>query len=152
MKKLSAVLLLFVAITAPLHAEPAGNSIAETIKNVPGTAVVVIIATFGFPVVIVGLSAYFRSRKDKMLHETLRQMIEKGVPIPPELLKPSESIRKDRPRSDLRSGLVLIAVGIGLMMMLSAQHKGVGSIPLLIGVAFLIVWKIEQNKPAQPEK
>jgi hypothetical protein len=49
----------------------------------------------------------------------------------------------------LRSGLVLVGVGLGVGMFLFVQHQNAwpaGLIPLLMGVAFLITWKIESNK------
>jgi hypothetical protein len=136
------------------------NATAASSKHRPSAEILIpivaILASFGFPVLIVGIFYYSRFRKDKMLHETLRTMIDKGVPIPPELLKPAEADHKPRQRNDLRKGLVLVAVGIGLVVMLNTMHNkslaGVGFIPLLIGVAFLIVWKLERNKSEQPEK
>jgi len=77
-------------------------------------------------------------------------MIEKGQPIPPELLQSQDPPR--RPKSDLRSGLVLVGIGIGVGIFLYVQHGNVwpaALIPLLMGVAFLITWKIEANKNGQ---
>jgi hypothetical protein len=84
-----------------------------------------------------------------MLHDTLRLMIEKGQPIPPELLQPAEPQR--RTNCDLRRGLIWSGVGVGLAVSLLVKHDEdvpwpLALIPLLIGVAFLITWKIESNK------
>jgi hypothetical protein len=146
--------------------ELTGDQIAQIVKKATAAnrrpspeiliPIVAILASFGFPVLIVGIFYYSRFRKDKMLHETLRTMIDKGVSIPPELLKPAEAERKPRQRNDLRSGMILVAVGIGLVVMLNTAHNktmsGVGFIPLLIGVAFLIVWKLDRKKSEQLEK
>jgi len=121
-------------------------------------AIPILLIVFGCPVVIVGLVAYFRARKQKQLHDTLRVMIEKGVPIPPELLRPpitvgevSEADKDDDPRTALRQGLFLIALGLGICVWLfikSSDSWGLGFIPLLIGLSFLAEWRIEKAKPS----
>jgi hypothetical protein len=109
-------------------------------------------------VAIVGLVAYFRARKQKQLHDTIRLMIEKGLAIPPELLRPpvaaeevSEADKNDDPRTALRQGLFLVAVGLGVCLWLwiaSNDSWGLGFIPLLIGLSFLAEWRIESAKPS----
>jgi hypothetical protein len=111
-----------------------------------------IVGVFGGGTVVVGLFLYFRYRRNKMLHETLRAMIDKGVNIPPELLSmPPESFAP-RPRSDLRTGLILICVGVSLFLVLDPHAARFGLIPVLIGVAFLISWIVEKKKKDQPGK
>ena len=98
---------------------------------------------FGVVALVVGL----RFKKQKMLHETIRSMIEKGVAIPPELLQPHDAPK--RPRSDLRRGLVFASIGIALSIWAGMDKDiplAVGLIPLLMGIAFLVTWKIEGNK------
>ena len=121
-------------------------------------AIPILLIVFGCPVVMVGLVAYFRARKQKQLHDTLRVMIGKGVPIPPELLCPpitagdvSEAGKDDDPRTALRQGLLLIALGLGICIWLwikSSDSWGLGFIPLLIGLSFLAEWRIEKAKPS----
>lgn len=118
----------------------------HTRGNDVGTPLIVAIV-FGCPVAIVAVILFYRHRRNAMLHRTLAAMIEKGVPIPPELLQPSES---PKPRSDLRRGLVLSAVGLGLILWFATKHSldwGLGLIPLLIGAGYLVAWKLEQRKP-----
>ena len=106
------------------------------------------VVMFTFIGISVWLGVNGKLKRNRQLHETLRLMIEKGQPIPPELLQSQDSPR--RPRSDLRTGLVLIAVGIGVFFLpLGNVSSRAGLIPLLMGVAFLIVWKIESNKNGQ---
>jgi hypothetical protein len=93
------------------------------------------------PIVIVGLGLYFRHRKNKMLHETLRAMVDKGVPIPPELLNKSESDLTKRPRNDLRSGFILTGIGIGIVLFIGKP----GWIILFLGVAFLVIASLENK-------
>jgi hypothetical protein len=109
------------------------------------------------PIVIVGLQLYFRHRKNIVLHETLRVMVEKGVPIPPEMFKKPEqqSMEHDksdgkRPRNDLRAGLILTGIGIGTVMLAGKA----GYIILFIGVAFVVASLLEKKdkNDAQPPK
>ena len=68
-------------------------------------------------------------------------MIDKGVPIPPELLRPSarESRSGIVARNDLRGGIIMVGVGLGLLF---AHLRLPGFIVLFIGVALLVVWKL----------
>jgi hypothetical protein len=103
-------------------------------------------AVFG----IVALVLRKRLQQARLLHETIRMMIDKGQPIPPELLQPPGP---RRPRSDLRRGLVLLGIGIGLTVWLAMDGGtkwALGLIPLLMGVAFLITWKVERPKNGTP--
>jgi len=55
--------------------------------------IVAILGFFGIIPSIFGIIGYFRSRRNKMLHETLRAMVEKGVPIPRELIAQPDRTR-----------------------------------------------------------
>jgi hypothetical protein len=110
----------------------------------PVIIVGIVFFSFAF---VVGMFLYMRHRRQRMLHETLRSMIEKGVPIPPELLSSGDRNVAPRTRSDLRIGLMMIGTGVGLLIFIrdvNGGPKNVGWIPVLIGVAFLITWFIEK--------
>jgi hypothetical protein len=107
------------------------------------------------PIAIVGLSLYFRHRKNQMLHETVRTMVEKGVPVPPEMFNQTERELKEtdyfkRPRNDLRSGVMLTCMGIGIVLFIGKP----GWIILFLGVAFLVVAAFEKKNKSddQPPK
>ena len=111
---------------------------------------IVFMSIFGAPVMIVAVILYFGFSKSRMQHRTIRMLAEKGQPIPPALLAPpTPAIRQ---RSDMRRGVVLTMVGIGLMLFLGAVNDweggawSLGLIPLLIGAGYLIVWKLEGKK------
>ena len=92
-------------------------------------------------------AVFFAQLKARMRHETIRQMIEKGVPLSPELLQGL----KGRSRLGARSsydqhgylfwGVILLAVGIGLLLV----SGKVGWIVLLVGIAELILWNVDRN-------
>ncbi|HVU27983.1 MAG TPA: DUF6249 domain-containing protein [Verrucomicrobiae bacterium] len=116
--------------------------------------IIAIVMGCSIPIVIVGLQLYFRHRKNKMLHETIQTIVEKGAPIPPELFSKADSDslgfgRPRRPRNDLRIGLICIGVGVGLLV----TAVKAGFIVLFMGIAFMISGILQKNKDdVQPPK
>jgi len=111
---------------------------------------IVFMSIFGAPVLIVAVILYFGFSRTRMQHRTIRMLAEKGQPIPSGLLAtPAPAVRQ---RSDMRRGVVLTMVGIGLMVWLGAVNDweggawSLGLIPFLIGAGYLIVWKLEGKK------
>ena len=111
---------------------------------------IVFMAIFGAPVLIVALIMYFGFSRNRAMHRTIRMLAEKGQPIPATLLAPpAPAIRA---RSDLRRGIVLVMVGIGLMVCFGAWNDweggawAIGVIPFVIGLGYLLVWKLEGEK------
>jgi hypothetical protein len=106
---------------------------------------------FGAPVLVVAAIMLFSYLKSRSLHRTVREMVEKGQPVPPALFAPPAAIRA---RSDMRRGVVLVMVGFGLMIFFGAVNDweggvwALGVIPFLIGVGHLLVWKLEGPKDA----
>ncbi|HWW06802.1 DUF6249 domain-containing protein [Collimonas sp.] len=100
-------------------------------------------------------------RRAELMHETVRQMVAQGRDIPPQLL--DGSLLADRPAGggnaswQNRSGLLIfgatnVAAGLGVMVMFYAMRPGewlwaIGCIPLFVGIALLLVWKME-SRPA----
>ena len=114
----------------------------------PLLPIVSVLTVFGSPVAILGLFFYFRHRRNRMFHETLRAMVEKGVPIPPELLSGGATLANGsnlgrRGIHDLRNGLVLIGLGAGVMLLgVNAGFSKLGLIPIFIGLAMIAAWLI----------
>ena len=115
---------------------------------------IVFMSIFGAPVLIVAVILYFGFSKSRMQHRTIRMLAEKGQPIPPALLAPpAPAVRQ---RSDMRRGVVLTMVGVGLMIFFGAVNDweggawSLGLIPFLIGAGYLIVWKLEGKKDVSP--
>ncbi|MDQ3315252.1 MAG: DUF6249 domain-containing protein [Verrucomicrobiota bacterium] len=113
---------------------------------------IIFTAIFGTPVLIVAAIMFFSYLKSRSLHRTVRMMVEKGQPVPPELFAAAPSAI--RARSDMRRGVVLMMIGVGVMVFLGAVNDweggawSLGIIPFLIGAGHLLVWKLEGNKPA----
>jgi hypothetical protein len=126
-------------------------------EDIPAIVVPIVAITlltvFGAPVLIVGLIMYFSFSRSRALHRTVRMMVEKGQPVPEALLNPPPAQRQ---RSDLRRGVVLSMIGIGLIAFLGAASDWdggawtLGLIPFLIGVGYLLVWKLDTKKDNPP--
>jgi hypothetical protein len=106
---------------------------------------------FGAPVLIVAAIMLFSYLRSRSLHRTVREMVEKGQPVPATLFAPPPAVRA---RSDVRRGIVLCMVGFGMMIFFGAVNDwdggawAIGVIPFLIGVGYLLVWKLEGPKDA----
>ena len=117
-------------------------------RAIDWVAIVVPVSAFILCFAIIVIVFYARNRRFKMHQETIRAMIEKGIPIPPEMAAgprsdlPMGKTEPQRARSDLRGGLILIAVGAGLLMI----HCKPGWILVFIGGARLVFWLIEDRK------
>jgi hypothetical protein len=114
---------------------------------------ITMLTVFGAPVLIVGLIMYFSFSRQRALQRTVRMMVEKGQPVPEALLNPPPAQRQ---RSDLRRGIVLTMIGIGVMVFLGAVNDWeggswtLGLIPFLIGAGYLLVWKLDTKKDNPP--
>jgi hypothetical protein len=133
------------------------NDAFEHDSDVPWIAIpivtIVFLTIFGTPILIVAVILYFSFSKTRALHRTVRMMVEKGQPVPEALLNPPPALRQ---RSDMRRGVVLAMVGLGLMLFFAAVNDweggawSIGLIPFLIGAGYLLVWKLEGKKDNVP--
>ena len=133
----------------PVSSPPAPTSVFRHLIETVAQELVPL-AFFGMIVTIVGLGLFAAHRKNRMLHETIRAMVEKGQPIPPELLNPDK--RSHKAGNDMGRGLTLVGLGLGLMIFLYVQNNhnwAVGMIPMLMGIAFLIAWKFRTKQSGQ---
>jgi hypothetical protein len=115
---------------------------------------IVFLTIFGAPVLIVLAIGMFALLLSRSRQRTIRMMVEKGQPVPAELLAPHT--RAVRQRSDVRRGVIWAMVGLGLMIFFGAVNEweegvwSIGLIPFLIGLGYLLVWKLEGKKNVPP--
>lgn len=106
---------------------------------------------FGFSALIVGIVFYAVHRDNRLRHETIRMALEKGQPLPPELLDPVK--QHDPIMRDLRRGLILLGVGLGVGLFLAfspvaGAHRqwAVGFVPGIMGLAYLAAYAVARRQ------
>jgi hypothetical protein len=101
---------------------------------------------------------YLKSKERQSLQETLKLAIEKGQPLPPEVI---ESISHDKkpapsPQRDLRTGIVWLGVAVGLAVFgVAVGYEepdatfpllGISAFPGFIGLAFIAISLLIKGK------
>ena len=115
---------------------------------------IVFLTIFGAPVLIVIAIGIFALLLSRSRQRTIRMMVEKGQPVPAELLAPHT--RAVRQRSDARRGVIWTMIGLGAMIFFGAVNEweggvwSIGLIPFLIGLGYLMIWKLEGKKNVPP--
>jgi Domain of unknown function (DUF6249) len=113
--------------------------------------IVVPIAFFACVAVVGALVLIGYIRHTVQRHQTLRAMVEKGMQIPPELL--GQGQRPPSPRRDVRRGILLICFGLGVGLFLifadGEEGAGMGLIPILVGIGYLIVAALDSRRERQ---
>ncbi|MDH4110017.1 MAG: DUF6249 domain-containing protein [Gammaproteobacteria bacterium] len=95
---------------------------------------------------------YFRYRTRSQVQATIRLALEKGNQLTPELLERMAEA-KQTSTSDLRKGLIAVGLGIAFALfgyILGEEDAvrplvGTGMFPLLVGVAYLIMWRLSDK-------
>jgi hypothetical protein len=108
---------------------------------------------------IVLVPIWLKSRERLEMQTTLRAAIDKGQPVPPEVIEALTRNVKAPPTSlsDMRTGIIWVAVGLGFGLFgyfVSFEESdfhfpsmGIAAIPIVIGVAFIVLSFFNPNKP-----
>lgn len=109
-----------------------------------------IVFTFGAPVLIVWFALRYNERKKELMHDTINKLVETNQPVPAELISAFEQ----KPRANmLQNGIILLAVSVGLFVFLQTltniKIASIAAIPLSLGLAFLLVARMEKKQAAQ---
>lgn len=157
------------------------DSVDDFAKTQPGLAfavVAVVALVFLAPVLAIALIVGYRIKKARMLNETMLKLAEKGIVPPADALQavaagsaagaasvadlsPSaaplheqaKALRKRAAWSDLRKGVVMTAIGLGLVIHASIEEReasGVGLVLLFVGIGYLVLWWFEQRPSVPP--
>ena len=124
-----------------------------------GFEILIPLAPFIMVIAIVAIPAWLKSRDRREMQATLRSAIEKGQPLPPEVI---DSISKENAKPpataarDLRTGVILLSVAVGVALFGYAVSfaetdayypiVGIAAIPGMIGLAFIILSFFNKNK------
>jgi len=103
--------------------------------------------------VVVSVYLYIRYRTQREVLVTVRQAIERGQELTPELLERLGQTPRGKD-ADLRRGVIAVALGVALALFgqLVGQEEArqpllaIGAIPLLVGLAYLGLWRFG-NRP-----
>ena len=122
--------------------------------------ILVPIAFFAMIAAIFIAPRYFRSQERQKMADTLRAAIERGEPLPPEVIDAMSSNARSpglppSPQRDLRTGIIWLAVGAGFATLgfigsfeepdMLYPMLGIATLPLFIGAAFVALGLL--NKP-----
>ena len=115
-------------------------------------AIMAVSFTLGLPVIVIVIILYYKHRKRRQRDAVIEKFINSGKDIPAELLA-SWELNPDESDSRLHQGIKLIAVSLGLYIFLyffvGADVALIAAIPLFLGIARLIIWKISQKSRPQ---
>src|SRR3954463_13728515 len=119
------------------------------------------IAFFVMVAAIVILPRYFKSQERLRMSETLRAAIEKGQPLPSEIIDAmSTNVRLPdlpaTPQRDLRTGIIWMGVAAGLVALglivgfeepeATYWFIGMAAFPGFIGLAFVVLGLLNRKK------
>jgi hypothetical protein len=119
------------------------------------------LAFFAMIAGLVIVPRYFKSMERQKMAETLRVAIEKGQPLPAEIVDAmSSNVRTPglppSPQRDLRTGIIWLGVGVGLAAMglaISFEEAdalypflGIAAFPVFIGLAFVALALLNKSK------
>jgi len=149
------------------------DSFDQFVNQEPGTAgfVLAIVALVVLsPVFAIALILGYRMRKARMLNETMLKLAEKGVVPPAEALgaltgntaaalaagastaplyEQAKQLRRRAAWSDLRKGVIMGGIGLGLSLYSLLQDRtphSVGLVLLFVGIGYVVLWWFEQRQ------
>jgi Na+/H+ antiporter NhaD/arsenite permease-like protein len=101
---------------------------------------------------------YLKSLERRKMADTLRAAIDKGQPLPPEVINllTADARPPASPQRDLRRGVILVAVALGLVVMglVVGQGEpdatypmiGVAAIPGFLGLALIAIARLGKDR------
>lgn len=123
------------------------------------TPVAIVFIIFSAIVAVVVGPLYLKARERRSMQETVRHAIDQGQPLPTDMI---EALSKDITRRlpsrsrDIRAGVIMLALGIGvsLVFLFLGQQvdddfhglAALGFIPAALGLAFIFLSAINKNK------
>jgi hypothetical protein len=148
------------------------DSFEDFVNDTPWLAALIflmVLMLFVTPLLIVVLFIWYKIRKTRMQNETMLKLAEKGVVPPAEamnamaanpgsqavppsagpLYEQARQLRKRAAWSDLRKGVMFIAVGLGFIfysLLADGEPNWLGLTCLFVGIGFCILWYFEERQ------
>ena len=125
-------------------------------------SVFIILIIFGSIASVIIAPRYFKSLERQKMAETLRVAIEKGQPLPSEVIDAMSSnvrspVMTPSPQRDLRAGIIWTGIGVGFAAFGFAVSfdepdallpmLGLAAFPIFIGAAFIALGLLNRSKP-----
>ena len=139
---------------------------------IAGLVFAVTFLVFLTPILIIALVIWYKVRKTRMLNETMVRLAEKGVVPPAEafgavasgtplqsapsttpLYEQAKEVRRRAVWSDLRKGIVMGAIGLGLVfysMLEDGTPNALGLVLLFVGLGYIVLWYFEDRQLTPP--
>ena len=139
--------------------------------TIAGMVIAIVSVVFLSPVLAIGLILWYRMRKQRMLNETMLKLAEKGIIPPAEamsalaggkqaqalstaattapLYEQARQIRRREVWSDLRKGVIMGGIGLGLTFwsILDDQSaNALGLVLLFVGIGYVVLWWFEERQ------
>jgi len=147
------------------------DELLHTQPELAVTLIAIVAVVFLSPVLAIALILGYRMRKARMQNETMLRLAEKGFVPPGEAIEavaagvvpaqfradgaaatPAERVREIRKRaawSDLRKGVVMGAIGLGLTLysiLDDGTPNGLGLVLLFVGIGYAVLWWFEERQ------
>ena len=105
---------------------------------------------------VAAFSMYLRMKARKLMHDERLAMIEKGLTPPPLSAAELTDFPKRR-RSSRHAGVLLIAVGIGVGVLIALNNEvknavGVGGLIVMTGLGFLLNAMLDQRETSKLDR
>jgi len=135
-------------IEVEVDVDSSGPSATEAI-----IAIVAIMFTIGSPILIIGTILYYKHRKRRQRNALIEKFLDSGQEIPAELMESGDLA--DNSSNTLSRGIKLTAIGLGLFIFLGSMIDWdiatVALIPLCIGIARIVIWKLSDKTSSSTE-
>jgi hypothetical protein len=116
-------------------------------------AIVAIMFSLGSPILIIGIILYYKHRKRRQHNALIEKFLDSGQEIPTEILASGDLA--DSSSNTLSRGIKLTAIGLGLYIFLGSligwDIATVALIPLFIGIARIVIWKLSDKTSSSTE-
>jgi len=135
-------------IEVEVDVDSSGPSATEAI-----IAIVAIMFTLGSPILIIGTILYYKHRKRRQRNALIEKFLDSGQEVPAELMESGDLA--DNSSNTLSRGIKLTAIGLGLFIFLGSMIDWdiatVALIPLCIGIARIVIWKLSDKTSSSTE-
>jgi hypothetical protein len=161
-------------VTAGGHEYDSFEAFVEQAPWIAGLVFMTTALVFLVPLVVIILVIWYKMRRTRMMNETMLKLAERGVvpageamqaiangrpepalqsgPATAPLYEQARSLRKRAAWSDLRKGVIVGAIGLGMTAYSTLDDgspNGLGLVLLFVGLGFVVLWYLEDRQNAE---